>query len=132
MIDYPDNSTAVETNAIVWTFVEVGVGVIAACLPTLKPIIDRRTPESIVNSVRSKLSLASDRSTKSRTTGSKPSSHDPDSYEMPIIDKRNGSSADVDSIHHDPPVPPVPQNGILRSHVIDVHEERINNPRNAV
>ncbi|KAI9650668.1 hypothetical protein NHQ30_000689 [Ciborinia camelliae] len=49
----------VETNAIVWTYVEVGVGVVAACLPTLKPIVNRRTPESIVNSVRSAISLNS-------------------------------------------------------------------------
>ncbi|KAF4626048.1 hypothetical protein G7Y89_g12115 [Cudoniella acicularis] len=49
----------VETNAMVWSYVEVGVGVIAACLPTLKPILHRRTPESIVNSVRSKISLHS-------------------------------------------------------------------------
>ncbi|EPE28839.1 hypothetical protein GLAREA_09960 [Glarea lozoyensis ATCC 20868] len=50
---------AVETNAMVWSYVEVGVGVVAACLPTLRPWLHRRTPESIVNSVRSKISLQS-------------------------------------------------------------------------
>jgi len=49
----------VETNAMVWSYVEVGVGVVAACLPTIRPILNRRTPESIVNSVRSKISLNS-------------------------------------------------------------------------
>ena len=35
------------------------MGVIAACLPTFKPLLSKRTVESIVNSVRSKLSLNS-------------------------------------------------------------------------
>ncbi|KAI9743050.1 MAG: hypothetical protein M1818_003345 [Claussenomyces sp. TS43310] len=51
-----------ETNVMVWGYVEAGVGVIAACLPTLRPLLNSRMPESIVNSVRSKLSLNSIRS----------------------------------------------------------------------
>lgn len=35
------------------------MGVIAACLPTFKPLLSKRTVESIVNSVRSKISLNS-------------------------------------------------------------------------
>ncbi|KAF7534587.1 hypothetical protein G7054_g6143 [Neopestalotiopsis clavispora] len=46
----------------VWTYVEVGVGVVAACLPTLKPIFRGRTLDSIVASVRSVLSIPSNRS----------------------------------------------------------------------
>ena len=49
---------------MVWSFVEAGVGVIAACLPTFKPLLSKRTAESIVNSVRSKLSLDSLKSSK--------------------------------------------------------------------
>lgn len=44
---------------MVWSYVEVGVGVVAACLPTLRPWLQRRTAESIVNSVRSEISLHS-------------------------------------------------------------------------
>jgi hypothetical protein len=44
---------------MVWSYVEVGVGVVAACLPTLQPWLHRQAPESIVNSVRSKISLQS-------------------------------------------------------------------------
>jgi hypothetical protein len=47
---------------MVWTYVEVGVGVVAACLPTLKPIFRGRTLDSIVASVRSVLSIPSNRS----------------------------------------------------------------------
>jgi len=52
-------SLGVETNAMVWSFVEVAVGTVAACIPTLRPIINARTPESIVNSVRSAITLNS-------------------------------------------------------------------------
>ncbi|KAF3026511.1 hypothetical protein E8E14_013559 [Neopestalotiopsis sp. 37M] len=52
----------VGTNTMVWTYVEVGVGVVAACLPTLKPIFRGRTLDSIVASVRSVLSIPSNRS----------------------------------------------------------------------
>ncbi|KAI0398550.1 hypothetical protein F5Y17DRAFT_8707 [Xylariaceae sp. FL0594] len=48
-----------ETNVLVWAYVEVGVGIVAACLPTLKPIFDNRSVESVVASVRSRVSLGS-------------------------------------------------------------------------
>jgi hypothetical protein len=44
---------------MVWSFVEVGVGVVAACLLALHPWVHRRTLESVVNSVRSHISLHS-------------------------------------------------------------------------
>lgn len=47
---------------MVWGYIEASIGVIAACLPTLRPLIKARMPESIVNSARSKLSLSSLRS----------------------------------------------------------------------
>ncbi|APA08412.1 hypothetical protein sscle_03g031820 [Sclerotinia sclerotiorum 1980 UF-70] len=56
----------VETNAMVWSYVEVGVGVVAACLPTLRPIFGSRTPESLVNSVRSAVTLNSLTSSRRR------------------------------------------------------------------
>jgi hypothetical protein len=47
---------------MVWGYIEASIGVIAACLPTLRPLMKARMPESIVNSARSKLSLNSLRS----------------------------------------------------------------------
>ncbi|KAI0157766.1 hypothetical protein GGR57DRAFT_510708 [Xylariaceae sp. FL1272] len=41
-----------ETNVIIWGYVEVGVGIIAACLPTLYPIFHHRRVESVIASVR--------------------------------------------------------------------------------
>ncbi|TRX87975.1 hypothetical protein FHL15_011116 [Xylaria flabelliformis] len=48
-----------ETNVLVWAYVEVGVGIVAACLPTLGPIFDNHSIDSVVASVRSRVSLAS-------------------------------------------------------------------------
>ena len=47
---------------------EAGVAVIAACLPTIKPLIHGRAAESVVNSVRSALSLQSMGSSRERRT----------------------------------------------------------------
>ena len=119
----------VETNAMVWTFVEVGVGTIAACLPTLKPIFDSRTPESIVNSVRSKLSINSQGSPTRRKAKSDSSILKSDSYEMLAMDRSKSNSARKfgvhieggDSIHQNPAVP---GNGILVENGLSVREER--------
>ncbi|KAI1422602.1 hypothetical protein F5Y12DRAFT_717187 [Xylaria sp. FL1777] len=46
-----------ETNVLVWAYVEVGVAVIAACLPTLNQLLDTRCIGSVVASLRSKVSL---------------------------------------------------------------------------
>lgn len=44
---------------MVWGFVEAGVGTIAGCIVTFRPLFAGRTIESVVNSVRSSLSLHS-------------------------------------------------------------------------
>ena len=50
---------------MVWSQVEASVGVIAACLPTLKPLLHGQSPESILRSLRSRLSLHSSRASAS-------------------------------------------------------------------
>ena len=47
------------TNIEVWSQVEAGVAVIAACLPTLRPLFRGKSLETLINSFRSMLSLAS-------------------------------------------------------------------------
>ena len=47
------------TNLVVWGTVEAGAAVIAACLPTLRPLFQGKSPESLMGSIRSKLSLKS-------------------------------------------------------------------------
>lgn len=60
-----------------WSYVEVGVGVVAACLPTLKPIFDNRSLDSTVAIVRSQASL---RSMNSNSCGRNPSNLMPDGF----------------------------------------------------
>lgn len=42
-----------------WGMVELGVGMIAICLPTLRPLFAGWSPESIIRSIRSAISLRS-------------------------------------------------------------------------
>ena len=43
-----------------WGMLEMGVGIVAVCLPTLRPIFHGFSPESILRTVRSLVSLRSD------------------------------------------------------------------------
>ncbi|PQE23630.1 integral membrane protein [Rutstroemia sp. NJR-2017a BVV2] len=55
-----DNNYDVTYNlapTIYWTQLESAIAVISACLPTLRPFFTSRSPESIINTWRSKLSL---------------------------------------------------------------------------
>lgn len=45
-----------------WPMVQMGVALVAACLPTLRPLFDGFSPESVIQSIRSTLSLSSLRS----------------------------------------------------------------------
>ena len=47
------------TNIEVWSLVEAGVAVIAACLPTLRPLFLGKSLETLISSFRSMLSLNS-------------------------------------------------------------------------
>ncbi len=59
------------TNVVVWSQVEAGVAVIAACLPTLRPLVLGHSVDSLVGSIRSVLSLNSiERSQNAERRGS--------------------------------------------------------------
>lgn len=109
-----------ETNVMLWGYVEAGVGIIAACLPTLRPLLNSRMPESIVNSVRSKLSLNSIRS-NNNSKGSRILEESRDSHELPIYGDGSGNrSAHVvhdTETYHDPNLP---NDRILKSQEISV------------
>lgn len=47
------------TNIVVWSLVEVGVAIIAASLPTIRPLFVGKSPDSIFRSFRSLFSLQS-------------------------------------------------------------------------
>lgn len=55
----PENPQAVVTNVVIWSQVEAGVAVIAACLPTLRPLFLKGSIDSLIGSIRSVLSLNS-------------------------------------------------------------------------
>lgn len=45
-----------------WPMIEMGVALVTACLPTLRPLLHGLSPESMIQSIRSNLSLSSLRS----------------------------------------------------------------------
>lgn len=49
---------------MLWTSIEPTLGVVGACLPTLGPLFKGVSPESIIRSIRSQISLPSMRSPK--------------------------------------------------------------------
>ncbi|KAI0381323.1 hypothetical protein F5Y04DRAFT_280856 [Hypomontagnella monticulosa] len=117
-------TACVETNVLVWSYVEVGVGVVAACLPTLKPIFDERSLDSIVASVRSKVSL---RSLNSNSRDRKPSNGGPNGsndLEMFPFDALNHTYNEIsgsDGVHK---LPAQSTNAILREDDWAVKTER--------
>ena len=60
MLGLPDtDDLGIVSLLLFWGMVELGVGMIAICLPTFRPIFKGWSPESIVRSVRSIISLRS-------------------------------------------------------------------------
>ena len=54
-----------DTDIEIWSQVEVGIAIIAACLPTLPHLLALKAPQAVAGSVRSALSIGSH--TRSRT-----------------------------------------------------------------
>ena len=55
---------------MLWTSIEPTLGVVGACLPTLRPVFSGISPESVIRSIRSQISLHSLRSPKRSPKGS--------------------------------------------------------------
>lgn len=62
MVDPADCSIVTVSTILYWSMIEAGLAIIAACLPTLQFLVRKVSLDSIVNSVRSALSLQSMRS----------------------------------------------------------------------
>ena len=54
-----NSQSAVLTTVAVWSQVEAGIAVIAACSPSIRPLFHRKSLESLVDSLRSAMSLHS-------------------------------------------------------------------------
>lgn len=68
---------------MLWTSIEPTLGVIGACLPTLRPLFSGISPESVIRSIRSQISLHSLRSPKSSPKGSTKGSRNTTSHSGP-------------------------------------------------
>ncbi|OTB02915.1 hypothetical protein M426DRAFT_322160 [Hypoxylon sp. CI-4A] len=117
------DARGVETNVLVWTYVEVGVGVVAACLPTLKPIFDNRSVASVVASVRSKVSL---RSMNSNGRARNPSEHEAGGLEIFPYDasKQIHNYSQISGADSIQPLPAPPAKAIRREDGWTVQSER--------
>ncbi|KAL8704394.1 MAG: hypothetical protein Q9225_008089 [Loekoesia sp. 1 TL-2023] len=54
-----DIGSGIVSILMFWGMLEIGVAIIASCLPTLRPLFQGWSPESIIASIRSKISLPS-------------------------------------------------------------------------
>ena len=76
--------TVLSTDGIYWCIIEAGLGLTAACLPTLYGLFRTKAIESIVRSVRSIASLGSSPTGSQRSRGV--------SYKRDVRDVRDGST----------------------------------------
>lgn len=49
------------TTSLFWNMLEVSLGIVASCLPTLRGLFTNRSVDSVVNSIKVKLSIRSER-----------------------------------------------------------------------
>lgn len=98
-------STDDEAPIFYWTIPESCVAVIGACLPTIRPIFLGWSPESIVGSIRSIMSLGSldsqGRSRRTRTGYSRdiePASESATHFTQPSADREQKTTISLDSI----------------------------------
>lgn len=47
------------TTEIWWSMIEMGISIVAACLPTIRPLFGKLSPDRILHSIRSMFSLQS-------------------------------------------------------------------------
>ncbi|KAF1955639.1 hypothetical protein CC80DRAFT_415320 [Byssothecium circinans] len=47
------------TTMLFWSMLEINLGIVAICLPTLRPIFQHKSVESVINSVRGRVSIKS-------------------------------------------------------------------------
>lgn len=107
----------VATNVVVWSQVEAGVAVLAACLPTLRPLLFGHAAESLIRSIRSLLSLSSRQSSKRHGSDVENlTATNREYYEMANNGVCGSSQATVDTrvtgVSEDRPI--IPQNKILK------------------
>lgn len=107
----------IDTVVLAWSQVEAGIGVLAACLPTLRPLFMGKAPESLINSLRSALSLHSlgssgRRRTESNNNNSATNGSGVEDTSKLVYDASNpGMNTEVTRDLE--AQPPVPRDGIL-------------------
>jgi len=77
------DNLGLESLGIFWSLLEIGIAVPVACLPTLRPMFHGFSPESVINSIRSMISLSSlDSQHKKKPQGSYDLKNRTGSFEM--------------------------------------------------
>ena len=109
--------------------IEAGLAVIAACLPTLRPLFGKISVDSIVNSVRSALSLDSLRSQRSQRLVAHPEGsytnatpENSSAAQIPMVSV-TGSAGSLHSADKD--VTQVKESGIYVTSQISQHESMV-------
>ncbi|CAG8974587.1 hypothetical protein HYALB_00004384 [Hymenoscyphus albidus] len=117
------NPFDLETNIMVWSYVEAGIGIIAASLSTLTPLLQGHMEE---DGMRSRISLTS---TRSQKKGGEISETNTWSYEMPNRDIYGQSSSQLTTrIEREMTrnfAVKIPGGRILRQDNVVVQEDRI-------
>ncbi|KAI4178411.1 MAG: hypothetical protein LQ346_007459 [Caloplaca aetnensis] len=71
--------------AIYWTAVEGCIGVVSACLPTLRPIFNQRTTENLIQSIRDRIAPGSIRKRSQNTLSSGPSHYADHASDLSLV-----------------------------------------------
>jgi len=97
-----DDDIGVVSLLMFWSMLELGIAMIASCLPILRPLFNNFSPESVINSVRSALSLHSLGSRNKSFPGTKGGSYQRSESETAIAGiAGNSASASQKNVKND-------------------------------
>lgn len=99
------NGETLVTYLLFWTMIECGLGVIVACLPTLRAVYSKLSPGSILSHIKSALAIRSLQSNLSTPS---------DNPNLPNNDGSAKSSSDALTLSGD--------EGAIRTHIVAAHD----------
>lgn len=81
------DTTWTQAPAFYWATIETGVGIVSACLPTMRPLVNQAGPQSIIQSVQRKLRSSLSRSKLRQDSSSLESEREKKSFSIPGDEK---------------------------------------------
>ncbi|MCJ1451294.1 hypothetical protein MMC28_001630 [Mycoblastus sanguinarius] len=92
--------TYIMTPTLYWPMVESSLGIVGACLPLMRPIFTKHSPESIFQTLRTLVSRPSSRSGSSSKRSDRTLVEDQFTYKSPVVGfTPKNSHEDVHSVH---------------------------------